>query len=183
MELSSDHVAAGDSPAQYFMVVSAMLRRYNYRGRYLPHIQKDNRALFITFATHRRWRLPDAARDLALEACLHTHSRKCTLQAAVIMPDHVHLILTPLADEEGSFSIPQIMHAIKSESAHRINQALGRKGKVWQDESFDHVLRGEESLASKVAYTMENPVRAGLARTAAEYRWLWRLTEPILPTA
>ena len=75
----------------------------------------------------------------------------CEVSALEIMPDHVHLILTTLADENGSFSIPQIMHAIKSESAHRINRALGRKGKVWQDESFDHVLRGEESLASKVA--------------------------------
>jgi len=99
------------------------------------------------------------------------------------MPDHVHLILIPLADEEGSFSIPQIMHAIKSESAHRINKALNRRGKIWQDESFDHVLRGEESLASKVAYMMENPARAGLVKTPAEYRWLWRLPELTLQTA
>jgi REP element-mobilizing transposase RayT len=90
------------------------------------------------------------------------------------MPDHVHLILTPLADSDGSFSIPEIMHAIKSESAHRINKALERKGKVWQDESFDHVLRGDESLLSKTAYIFENPVRAGLVRRSADYRWLWR---------
>jgi len=99
------------------------------------------------------------------------------------MPDHVHLILSPLADEEGSFSIPQIMHAIKSESAHRINKALERQGKVWQDESFDHVLRGDESLATKMAYVLENPVRAGLVKTAADYRWMWRQPEPILQTA
>jgi REP element-mobilizing transposase RayT len=53
------------------------------------------------------------------------HNRKCILHAAVIMPDHVHLILTPSADKDGAFCIPQIMHAIKSESAHRINKALG----------------------------------------------------------
>jgi REP element-mobilizing transposase RayT len=45
----------------------------------------------------------------------------------VIMPDHVHLILTPLSDKEGSFPIPQIMHAIKSALAHRINRAPGGK--------------------------------------------------------
>jgi len=78
------------------------------------------------------------------------------------MPDHVHLICTPLADSDGPYSIPEIMHAIKSESAHRINEALGRKGRVWQDESFDHVLRSDESLAQKIAYMLENPVRAGL---------------------
>jgi REP element-mobilizing transposase RayT len=160
-----------------------MLRRYNYPGRYLPHIQKDNRSLFITFATHHRWHLPDAARDLALEACIHTNHRKCILQAAVVMPDHIHLILTPLADKNGSFNIPQIMHAIKSESAHRINKALERRGKVWQEESFDHVLRGDESVASKIAYVLENPFRAGLVKSSAEYRWVWRLPEPILQTA
>jgi len=81
-----------------------MQRRYNYRGRYLPHIQKDNKALFITFATHQRWHLPNLARDLALEACIHAHNKKCILHVAVVMPDHVHLILTPLTDRDGSFS-------------------------------------------------------------------------------
>lgn len=176
-------MVAGDSPACCFMLVSAMLRRYNYRGRYLPHIQKDNRSIFVTFATHLRWHPPSCARDLALEACIHAHEKKCILQVAIIMPDHVHLIFTPLVDELGPFSISQIMHGIKSESAHRINKALGRRGKVWQDESFDHVLRGDESLARKVAYVMENPVRAGLVRTAADYRWLWQLAEPILQSA
>jgi len=99
------------------------------------------------------------------------------------MPDHVHLILTPLADEDGSFSIPQIMHAIKSESAHRINKALSRRGKVWQDESFDHVLRGDESLANRAAYVWENPVRAGLVKYPAEYRWVWPRPNLILQTA
>jgi REP element-mobilizing transposase RayT len=99
------------------------------------------------------------------------------------MPDHVHLILTPLGDEKGSFTISQIMHAIKSESANRINKALKRKGRVWQDESFDHVLRGDESLATKMTYVLDNPVRARLAKSPVEYRWLWRLPESILQTA
>ena len=106
-EPSTGRVVAGDSPAHCFMLVSAMLRRYNYPGRYLPHIQKDNRSLFITFTTHLRWQLPDAARDLALEACVHAHNRRCILHVAVIMPDHVHLILTPSADKDGAFCIPK----------------------------------------------------------------------------
>ena len=118
-----------------------------------------------------------------MEACTHVHNKKCILHAAVVMPDHVHLIFTPMADVDGSFSIPQIMHAIKSESAHRINKALNRKGKVWQDESFDHVLRGDESLAGRMEYLSENPVRAGLVQNPAEYRWLWRPPETVRQTA
>lgn len=95
------------------------------------------------------------------------------LYAAVVMPDHVHLICLPLTDERGLISIPEIMQTIKSESAHRINNALARSGRVWQDESFDHVLRGDESLRKKVQYILENPVRAGLVTPPREYRWLW----------
>jgi hypothetical protein len=60
------------------------------------------------------------------------------------------------------YSLAEIMNGIKGASAHKINKALGRTGKVWQAESFDHVLRSSENLDAKIAYLVENPVRAGL---------------------
>jgi REP element-mobilizing transposase RayT len=90
------------------------------------------------------------------------------------MPDHVHLLCLPCTDENGAISIPEITRTIKSESAHRINKALGCTGRVWQDESFDHVLRGNESLRKKAEYILENPVRAGLVMRAEDYPWLWQ---------
>ena len=93
----------------------------------------------------------------------------------VVMPDHVHIIFTPLKDNEGNpFGLAEIMSGIKGASAHSINQALNRRGRVWQDESFDHVLRSDESTYSKVLYICENPVRKGLVATEDEYPWLWR---------
>ncbi len=89
------------------------------------------------------------------------------------MPDHVHLIFTPLYDGDSLYSVAEIMQGIKSASAHKINRLLNRSGQVWQHESFDWVLRREESIHAKVEYMIQNPVRAGLVRTAAEYRWLW----------
>jgi len=155
-----------------------MQRKYEYR-RYLPHYQKDNRLLFITYSTWHRWHLPPVAKGLALESCVRANGRKYKLYAAVVMPDHVHLICLPLVDENGSISIPEITRTIKSESAHRINKALGRSGRVWQDESFDHVLRGDESLRKKVDYILENPVRAGLTARPQDYPWLWWDTDLI----
>ncbi len=76
------------------------------------------------------------------------------------MPDHVHLVFTPLADDNGPLSLPEIFQKAKSESAHRINRLLQRKGHVWQDESFDHVLRREEGIDAKLDYMRLNPVRA-----------------------
>jgi len=89
------------------------------------------------------------------------------------MPDHTHLVLTPLYDGSGFYSIAEIMQGIKSVSAHRINRTLKRIGQIWQHESFDHVLRREESIDAKVQYICENPVRAGLVKHPQEYRWLW----------
>src|SRR5690242_3028947 len=101
------------------MAVNSFSRSYSYR-RKLPHIQKDNRSLFVTFNTHRRWQIPESARYLVLDACTREHDRTAELRCAVLMPDHVHLIFTPLADDHGRFSVAEVLHAIKGYSAHRI---------------------------------------------------------------
>ena len=45
----------------------------------------------------------------------------------VVMPDHVHLVFTPLADANGPISLPEIFQKMKSESSHRINNCSGGK--------------------------------------------------------
>jgi putative transposase len=148
-----------------------MLRHYDYR-RTLPHFQGTGQAIFATFSTHHRWRLPEVARDL-VEACLHLDATKCTLHGFIVMPDHVHLVFTPLSDNDGPISLPEISQKLKSESAHRINRLLGRTGRFWQDESFDHVLRRKEGIDAKLEYIRNNPVRAGLALHPSDYKWMW----------
>ena len=154
-----------------------MHRVYEYR-RHLPHYQSDHKAIFVTFSTHLRWRLPESARTCALEACLWGSGKRFTLHGVVIMPDHVHLAFTPLCDENGFYSIAEIMQGIKSTSAHRINRMLNREGKVWQNESFDHVVRREENIVQKVEYMMQNPIRAGLVSASEKYRWAWFADDP-----
>jgi hypothetical protein len=55
-----------------------------------------------------------------------------------------------MTDEQGEIPIPRILQAIKSTSAHRINKYLGRKGRVWQGESFDRAVRSVENLRGKI---------------------------------
>ena len=50
---------------------------------------------------------------------------------------------------------------------------LRLSGPVWQEESFDHVLRSDESLKEKCEYIRQNPVRKGLVMRREEYRSLW----------
>jgi REP element-mobilizing transposase RayT len=148
-------------------------RKYEYR-RKLPHYQKADRPVFITFCKL----LPDPfsyeARDLILLHCLHDHGKKYLLHAAVIMPGHVHLLLTPLRDANGwPYALPAILKLIKGTSARTVNKLADTSGPVWQDESFDHVLRSDESLREKMEYIRQNPVRGSLVIRPEEYRWLW----------
>jgi REP element-mobilizing transposase RayT len=143
--------------------------------RNLPHLQRDRKPHFLTFCTYHRWVLPESARTIVLNCCLHEDQLKVDLHAVVVMPDHVHMIFTPLVDHAISevVSLARITKAIKGASAHLINRCLGRTGTVWQEESFDRVLRCSEKLDEKVEYVLNNPARRGLVRESGEYPWLW----------
>jgi REP element-mobilizing transposase RayT len=148
-------------------------RKYEYR-RMLPHYQKAGRAIFITFCKADRVPFPTEARDAILQHCLHDDGKRYDLHAAVVMPDHVHLLLTPLRDEKGwPYSLPIILKQLKGTSSRTVNKLSNSTGPVWQEESFDHVLRSQESFAEKLEYIRQNPVRRGLARMPEDYKWLW----------
>lgn len=144
----------------------------SFYRRNLPHYQRDDKFHFVTFATYERGVLPPFLRTFVLRSCLHDHEKKYELGAAVIMPDHVHMVLRPLVFNGETIALERITQAIKSSSAHAINRSLNRKGPVWQDESFDHVIR-RGHLYQKIAYVLDNPVRKGLAAYWREYRWHW----------
>jgi putative DNA methylase len=143
--------------------------------RNLRHLQADSQTLFVTFNTYQRWPLPDDARDLVLKHCVHDHGTRYQLHAAVVMPDHVHLLLTPMGDPQANtFGLAEIMSGIKGASAHSVNRLLGRRGKVWQEESFDRVLRSDEPRRAAAEYICANPARAGLAVGEDSWPWVWR---------
>jgi REP element-mobilizing transposase RayT len=76
-----------------------MQRKYEYR-RKLPHYQPDFKAFFITFSTHHRWILPESVLHIVIDTCLAGNGRKFAMHAVVVMPDHVHMALTPLVVAE-----------------------------------------------------------------------------------
>jgi len=146
---------------------------YNYR-RKLSHYQKFHRVIFVTFCRHTHEPLSPAARSLMLAHCLKGNNRTMHLHAVVIMPDHVHLLLTPIRNADGwPFPLQDILKLIKGPAAHSVNMLNASHGTLWQDESFDHVLRSDESFDEKLEYICQNPVRRGLATKPGEYEWLW----------
>jgi len=134
--------------------------------RHLPHLQRDGKWYFVTFTTRNHFVLSEGARDIALQICVNDHERTYFLECVVIMPDHVHMLFAPVGD----WSTSNILQRIKGVSSHRINHLLGRRGPLWQDESFDRILRSGEDLSNKSDYICANPERAGFVN----YRWTWR---------
>jgi REP element-mobilizing transposase RayT len=148
-------------------------RKYEYH-RMLPHYQKVGRSVFVTFCKGNQDAFTPEARDAILQHCLHDNGKRFDLHAAVVMPDHVHLLLTPLRDEKGwPYSLPTILKQLKGTSARSVNKLQGSNGPVWQEESFDHVLRSQESFEEKLEYLSQNPVRRGLVKKPDDYKWLW----------
>jgi type I restriction enzyme R subunit len=81
----------------------------------------------------------------------------------VVMPNHVHLLAAfPVAG-----GMLKQCDSWKHYTAVRINQALGRRGRFWQTDDFDHLVRSEEQFHHLRRYIAENPRRARLS--AGEY--------------
>lgn len=112
---------------------------------------------------------------MVFDHCLFENGRTIQMHAFVVMPDHVHLLFTPLRKEnEECHSLAKIMNAIKGASVHSVNKLLGRSGPLWLPESFDRIIRNDVDFRNKKLYIIGNPITAGLAREPGEYKWCWQ---------
>jgi putative transposase len=103
-------------------------------------------------------------------AAMHYRDAKVyTLEAYCVMPNHVHLVCTPLTDNGEVFPLSKILHSLKGYTARQANLALGLEGEFWQHESYDHVVRDNAELPRIIEYVLMNPIRAGLAP-----KWVYR---------
>jgi hypothetical protein len=80
---------------------------------------------------------------LLTQALHHFDGERYQLGAYVVMPNHVHVIVRPLATE---YSLEMIVGSWKQFSSKRINALMGAKGDLWQQECFDRMVRDEEHL-------------------------------------
>lgn len=93
---------------------------------------------------------------------LPRHYPHLKLGAFVIMPDHVHGILilddNPQCTER--HGIPEIVRALKTFSARRINRLCGSEGiPVWQRNYYEHIIRNDKDMERIVRYIETNPLR------------------------
>jgi putative transposase len=92
------------------------------------------------------------------------------LDAFCIMSNHIHVAFTL---KPGARPVSKIMHSIKRYTARESNKILGRSGKFWQDESYDHLVRDEQELSRIKDYIINNPVKAGLVKDWRDWKWTY----------
>ena len=122
--------------------------------------------------------MSDAARKIVLDCILHWNERRYELYAACVMPDHIHILIEPRVRRETSnatefYSLTEILHTLKSFTAHKINELEQNSGPVWEHESFDRLIRSESDLQEKFNYITRNPWDAGVARPGEDYPCVW----------
>ncbi|HPC17195.1 MAG TPA: DUF1156 domain-containing protein [Candidatus Hydrogenedentes bacterium] len=142
--------------------------------RKLPHWEKEGACYFITYRVGSGITLSPDARTIVLDNLKHWSGQRYDLWQAVVMPDHVHALLSPLSKEDGSYwTLTEILHTAKSWTANQINKLMGCSGTLWQDERFDHIIRNPASFEEKWCYIRQNPCKAGLAVRPTDYPWLY----------
>jgi REP element-mobilizing transposase RayT len=106
--------------------------------------------------------------ELVVAALHHGENRfqRYVLHAFVVMPNHVHLLVTPKLNSR------RWLAPLKGFTSYQANESLGTHGsRFWQDESYDHLVRSETEFGRILAYIEQNPVTAGLADSPQGFRW------------
>lgn len=104
---------------------------------------------------------------LTAESLLKFQDERYFISCFVVMPNHVHAVLKPLGDHE----LEVILKNMKGYLARQTNQALNRSGTLWEEESYDRIIRDEEHLYRVIQYLGRNPIQAGLPRSDW-HRWI-----------
>jgi REP element-mobilizing transposase RayT len=104
--------------------------------------------------------------SIVAEAILSRDGGPYRLHEWVVMPNHVHLLITPLTE------VSKVMQSLKRFTARECNKIPGRTGQAfWQDESYDRLVRDAAEFSRIARYIEMNPVRAELVSTPEEFLW------------
>ena len=100
---------------------------------------------------------------LLIDTFYHYRATAYLLHEFVVMPDHIHVLLTPLA------SLEKAVQFIKGGFSYRGKKELGSNMEVWQRGFQDHRIRDANDYAIHVSYIHNNPVKERLCKRSEEF--------------
>jgi len=162
-------VSPGEPTSVGFLVSERrMLTKYRH---HLPHWNLEGAVYFITFKAYSE-KFTRVETEIILRVIREGHGKKYTLVAVQVMPDHVHLVLSPLDSQP----LAKVMQWIKGVTARQLNIHRGKQGSIWMVDYYDRIIRNEKELDEKLKYIYENPIRSGLVENAGDWSG-WYLNE------
>jgi len=148
-----------------------IMRGYLSRKVELKRFYLTNQLYFITSVVENREPifLNENCIQILLRA-LDEYAKKCSIEiiAFAVLPDHMHLLISPKSQRH---TISDFMKSIKGKSAIEINRATERKGRLWQHQFLDHIVRSKEDYRLHIEYIHYNPIKHGLCDRPEDYRW------------
>lgn len=136
------------------------------------------RTFFVTTVTHARrpWFQVERHAALMLDVMArYERQRAFAMHAFVIMPDHLHLLLTPATD----ISLERAIQRLKGGYSFCVRTWL--RGALWQPSFMSHRVNDARDFHAHLRYIHLNPVRRGLCTTAADYPFSSAHTPPAAP--
>jgi len=124
----------------------------------------------VTFSTWQRRRLfvvDNYVRLFLKTMYRYRREGRFQLHAFVVMPEHVHLLLTPASN----VTIEHGVQVIKGGYSHALGSILGRRREIWQSGFTDHRIRDDQDFSNHQNYIHQNPVERGLVADPSQYRY------------
>jgi putative transposase len=97
----------------------------------------------------------------------HSQAQQVEVHAYVLMPNHMHLLVTPQADQ----ALPKMMQAVGRSYVRAFNQTHGRTGTLWEGRYRATLMQAQPHLLACMVYIDLHPVRAHLVDQPLDYRW------------
>ncbi len=120
-------------------------------------------------------------RQIVADALLFFEGQRSSMHGFVIMPNHVHLAARALNDNQ----IEDVLKSWKGYTARVINESLKRKGQLWQEDSWNRIIRDDGHWLKVMRYIVNNPTKAHLRENEfsawfAERTLVERVFQPVV---
>lgn len=116
----------------------------------------------------KNWLKEKVIANIVEDSMLFLDNKDYNLICYCVMSNHVHVIIYNLRKP-----LNEIMHSIKSFTANKCNLVLNRKGRFWQREYFDRIIRNTIDLEQKISYVLNNPVKAGIVEKWSDFEYVY----------
>jgi REP element-mobilizing transposase RayT len=126
-----------------------------------------------------RWLAEEQVASIVAGELYALNGKRYRMVAFCIMPNHCHIVIDTFGyifapahnGVTAPYPLADTLKILKGRTARFCNQALGRNGAFWHHESYDHLVREQQEYERIVWYTINNPVKAGLAQSWDDWKF------------